>query len=231
MELLWRQRLFAPAGALLLRYHGDSRRRGGSHEQLRLWRQLMSRRFSVCCCLAAHEGADDALPHIKTVATEALWRGSAEPLLAAWQHCFFSERHGFQQLARRLLRQPTARRQLEPYVLRVVEEAQLAGREDVLRRLPEQALAVGEPHLYPLVFGALLDYQCLVEDVNSAQETFKLVSTLSIRLPSAVIDRYFSLLQRHRLKAPASLLRMKYRQRPPGGSAVPPAPPAWWVKW
>ena len=74
----------------------------------------------------------------------------------------------------------------------------------------------------------------LTEDVQSARETFKLVGELSIALPSTVLNRYSSLLQRHQLKAPTALLRMKYRQRPPDGSAagpkVPPAP-AWFDKW
>ena len=74
----------------------------------------------------------------------------------------------------------------------------------------------------------------LMEDVQSARETFKLVGQLSITLPSTVINRYSSLLQRHRLKAPTALLRMKYRQRPPDGSVVAPkVPPApdWFDKW
>ena len=51
LELLWRRRLFEPACGLLLRYRAEP-----------VQRQLMARRFAVCCCLAAREGIEDALP-------------------------------------------------------------------------------------------------------------------------------------------------------------------------
>ncbi|KAF0311125.1 hypothetical protein FJT64_018011 [Amphibalanus amphitrite] len=238
LELLWRRRLFAPACGLLLRYRSEPVRR-----------QQMARRFAVCCCLAAHEGAEDALPYIQSpsdlhllasipqsTSVALMSRGLSGPLLSAWQHCTLSDQHSFQEAGRRLLlAQPAARRHLAPYLLHALQEAQLTGREDVLRGLLELMLRLGETRFYPLVFGALLDFQCLMEDVQSARETFKLVGELSISLPSTVINRYSSLLQRHRLKAPAALLRMKYRQRPPDGSSaaapkVPPAP-SWFDDW
>ena len=62
LELLWRRRLFAPACGLLLRYRSEPVRR-----------QLMARRFAVCCCLAAREGIEDALPHIQVRHWPPVW--------------------------------------------------------------------------------------------------------------------------------------------------------------
>ena len=63
LELLWRRRLFAPACALVTRYRTEPVRT-----------QLMARRFAVCCCLAAREGIDDALPHIQVSCTDSQCR-------------------------------------------------------------------------------------------------------------------------------------------------------------
>ena len=103
-------------------------------------------------------------------------RGLSGPLLSAWQHCMLSELHSFQEAGRQLLlRQPAARRHLAPHLVHALHEAQLAGREDVLRALLELMLRLGETRLYPLVFGALLDFQCEYAGARTISQTCELV--------------------------------------------------------